>query len=316
MWHRVAPELAHRYRVICPDLRGYGRSWKPDPGPGAYTKRAMGGDLFRLMDRLGHDRFLILAHDRGARVAHRMAADHPDRVAAFVALDIAPTREMYREARSGFAHDYWHWYWLTRPAPFPERLIGADPDFFWLSKVGGASAGMAPFARPALEEYLDAFRDPAAIRGACEDYRAAATEDIAHDDAETGKCSVPMLALWGSDGAIAAHFDCLALWRERVAGAEGRERSDFAPDVPTAAELGYDVTMSSLRGVVAPAGLDPEVAATLTSALAAVNENPDFQKMMAEQGNPIVFAEGADYAAIAAAQSEVAASIWNETPWK
>lgn len=223
MWHAIAPVLAETYQVICPDLRGYGRSAKPvtDDAHTPYSKRAMAGDVLTLMDHLGHEKFLIGAHDRGGRVAHRLTADHPDRVIAFSVLDIAPTREMYRDAGSGFAHTYWHWYWLTLPHPFPETLIGADPAFFWLSKCGAGSAGLSPFVQQALDEYLTSFSNPAAIHGACEDYRAAATIDIAHDDAEVGKITTPLLALWGRDGAIEAHFDCLALWRERAENVTG-----------------------------------------------------------------------------------------------
>lgn len=223
MWHAVAPVLARDYQVICPDLRGYGRSLKPatDTTHAPYSKRAMAGDVLALMDHLGHARFLIGAHDRGGRVAHRLAADHPDRVIALSVLDIAPTREMYRDARSGFAHAYWHWYWLTLPHPFPERLIGADPAYFWLAKCGAGKAGLGPFVQQALEEYLTCFETPEAIHGACEDYRAAATVDIAHDDADPARLPMPLLALWGKDGVIEAHFDCLALWKERAADVQG-----------------------------------------------------------------------------------------------
>ena len=224
MWHAVAPELAKSYQVICPDLRGYGRSLKPetDSQHAPYAKRAMAGDVLQLMDDLGHERFLIGAHDRGGRVAHRLAADHPDRVIALSTLDIAPTREMYRDADSGFAHTYWHWYWLTLPHPFPERLIEADPAYYWLHKCGAGKAGLSPFVQQALDEYLTCFATPAAIHGACEDYRAAATIDIAHDDADTSLLSMPLLALWGMDGAIEAHFYCLKLWRERAVNVQGR----------------------------------------------------------------------------------------------
>jgi haloacetate dehalogenase len=223
MWHAIAPVLAQTYQVICPDLRGYGRSLKPttDPTHTPYSKRAMGGDVLALMDHLGHDRFLIGSHDRGGRVAHRLAADHPERVIALSVLDIAPTREMYRDAGSAFAHTYWHWYWLTLPHPFPEHLIGADPAFFWLKKCGAGSAGLTPFVQQALDEYLTCFSKPEAIQGACEDYRAAASIDIAHDDADPTKLQMPLLALWGKEGAIEAHFDCLALWRERAANVRG-----------------------------------------------------------------------------------------------
>lgn len=223
MWHVVAADLARDYQVICPDLRGYGRSVKPasNPSPAAYSKRAMASDVLAVMDALGHDRFLVGSHDRGSRVAHRLAADYPDRVIALATLDIAPTREMYRDAGSAFAQTYWHWYWLTLPQPFPERLIGADPAYFWLSKCGAGSAGLSPFVRQALDEYLTCFADPAAIHGACEDYRAAASIDIAHDDADPAKLPMPLLALWGRNGAIEKHFDCLALWRERAADVRG-----------------------------------------------------------------------------------------------
>lgn len=223
MWHAVAPELTKDYQVICPDLRGYGRSLKPptDAAHAPYSKRAMASDVLAVMDRLGHDRFVIGAHDRGGRVAHRMAADHPARVIAMSTLDIAPTREMYRDADSGFAHTYWHWYWLTLPNPFPERMIGADPAYFWLHKCGAGKAGLAPFVQQALDEYLTCFGTPEAIHGACEDYRAAATIDIEHDNADTSKLKMPLLALWGIDGAIEAHFDCLSLWRERAEDVSG-----------------------------------------------------------------------------------------------
>ncbi len=223
MWHKVAPDLANDFTVICADLRGYGRSHIPDTDTrhAPYSKRAMATDMVDLMDRLGHDQFLIGAHDRGARVAHRLAADHPERVRALATLDIAPTREMYRDADSGFAQTYWHWYWLTQAHPFPETLISADSDYYWLKKCGSGSAGLSPFSRQALEEYLTCFRDPGVIHASCEDYRAAATIDIAHDDAETTKLSMPLLALWGAHGAIEKHFDCLALWRERAENVRG-----------------------------------------------------------------------------------------------
>ncbi len=224
MWHRVAPHLSKTYKVVCPDLRGYGRSHKPDTDTdhAPYSKRAMAGDMVEVMSALGIDRFLIGSHDRGARVAHRLTLDHGDRVRALVTLDIAPTREMYREADSAFAQTYWHWYWLTQPAPFPETLIGADPEYYLRTKCGAGSAGLAPFSEQAMNEYVTAFRDPAAIRGACEDYRAARTIDIRHDDEDEGrKITQPLLALWGKHGAIEKHFDCLALWRERAENVEG-----------------------------------------------------------------------------------------------
>lgn len=225
MWHAVARRLASRFTLVCPDLRGYGHSGKPasDPDHAPYSKRAMASDLVALMDALGHATFAIGAHDRGARVAHRLALDHAARVTRLAVLDIAPTREMYRGAGDAFARAYWHWFFLIQPAPFPERMIGADPVAYWLKKCGSGSAGLAPFAPEALSEYLACFSDPRTIHASCEDYRAAATIDIAHDDADGGALvKAPLLALWGRDGAVGRCFDVLALWRERAAQVSGR----------------------------------------------------------------------------------------------
>ena len=219
MWHKVAPALAERFTVVAPDLRGYGRSSKPESTPThePYSKRAMAGDMVKVMSARGHDRFMVAGHDRGGRVAHRMALDWSDRVVRLAVLDIAPTREMYAGTTDGFARTYWHWFFLIQPAPFPERMIAADPDAYLRKKIGSGSAGMAPFAVEAIEDYLAAFRQTATIHACCEDYRAAATIDIAHDDADGGrKVACPLLALWGAHGAIEAHFDCLALWRRRA----------------------------------------------------------------------------------------------------
>ncbi|MDA9008486.1 alpha/beta hydrolase [Alphaproteobacteria bacterium] len=223
MWHKIAPTLAQHYHVICADLRGYGRSCKPetDEQHSPYSKRAMANDLIALMDSLGHKKFLVGSHDRGGRVAHRLAYDHSDRVLATAILDIAPTREMYANATSAFANAYWHWYWLIQKAPLPEKLIGADPGYFWCMKCCSDSAGATPFDRQALEEYLKAFRDPKTIHSSCEDYRAAYSIDIEHDNAETTKLSTPLLVNWGQNGAIEAHFNCLELWRQRARNVQG-----------------------------------------------------------------------------------------------
>jgi len=221
MWRRVAPALARRFTVICPDLRGYGDSEKPpstaDHVP--YAKRVMAQDMAELMTALGHERFFVGSHDRGARVAHRLALDHGQRVLKLATLDIAPTREMYRDAGDRFARAYWHWFFLIQPAPMPERMIGADPDFYWTSR---RASDLALFEPAALDHYLRCFRDPAVIHASCEDYRAAATIDIAHDDADGGKTvSCPLLALWGERGAVGRCFDVLALWRERADDVRG-----------------------------------------------------------------------------------------------
>ncbi|WP_296572641.1 alpha/beta hydrolase [Phreatobacter sp.] len=225
LWHKVAPRLAQRYTVVAADLRGYGDSGKPettaDHAP--YSKRAMAQDMAEVMTALGHERFFLAGHDRGGRVAHRLALDHADRVRKLAVLDIAPTREMYRDTTDAFARAYWHWFFLITPAPFPERMIGSDPDAYWLKKCGSGAAGLTPFAPAALAEYLRCFRDPAVIHASCEDYRAAATIDIAHDDADGDrKVTCPVRVLWGQHGVIASCFDALALWRERALDVSGQ----------------------------------------------------------------------------------------------
>jgi haloacetate dehalogenase len=225
MWHKVAARLKDRFTLVCADLRGYGDSGKPpsDEAHAAYSKRAMAADMVAVMDALGHERFLLGGHDRGGRVAHRLALDFPDRVLKVATLDIAPTREMYRGTTEAFARGYWHWFLLIQPAPLPERMIGADPDAYWISKCGSGSAGLAPFSAEALAEYLRCFRDPETIRASCEDYRAAASIDLEHDDADEGrKLACPLLALWGERGIVHRCFDVLALWRERAADVRGR----------------------------------------------------------------------------------------------
>lgn len=224
LWHKVAPRLAGRFTVVAADLRGYGDSGKPetttDHAP--YSKRAMAQDMAEVMTALGHETFYLAGHDRGARVSHRLALDHSDRVRKLAVLDIAPTREMYRDTTDLFARLYWHWFFLITPAPFPERMIGSDPDAYWLKKCGTGSAGLSPFTQEALAEYLRCFRDPATIHASCEDYRAAATIDIAHDNADGDrKLACPLLVLWGQNGVIEKCFDALALWRERASDVRG-----------------------------------------------------------------------------------------------
>ena len=224
MWAKITRHLTHRHTLVCPDLRGYGASSKPPAGTHseAYSKREMARDQMELMAHLGFDRFGLVGHDRGGRVAHRLALDWPERVRRLTVLDIAPTREMYRATTEAFARAYWHWFYLILPAPIPETGIGADPEGFWRRKCGAGSAGMKPFSEAALAEYLAAFRDPETIRATCDDYRAAAGIDIEHDDADGGaKLTMPLLALWGAHGVIERCFDCLALWRERAADVRG-----------------------------------------------------------------------------------------------
>ena len=219
MWHKVVPELSKRFTCVCADLRGYGASAKPPTvaDHATYSKRAMAADMVGVMEQLGFKSFRILAHDRGARVAHRMAMDWPDRVERMVLLDIAPTREMYANTTDAFARTYWHWFFLIQPSPLPEEAILADPESFVRRKCGSWGSGGEALSEEALQAYIDGFSDPETIRAACEDYRAAATIDIAHDDADGDrKVTCPAHVLWGAKGAIEAHFDCLALWEQRV----------------------------------------------------------------------------------------------------
>jgi haloacetate dehalogenase len=225
MWHRVAARLRDHFTLVMADLRGYGDSGKPesDAQHAAYSKRAMAADMASVMSALGHRRFFLAGHDRGGRVAHRLALDHGERVERLAVLDIAPTREMYHGTTDAFARAYWHWFFLIVPAPLPERLIGSDPKGYWLAKCGAGSAGLEPFAPEALDEYLRCFADPAAIHASCEDYRAAASIDLADDDADDGrKLSMPLLALWGEHGVVHRCFDPLALWRLRASDVSGR----------------------------------------------------------------------------------------------
>jgi len=220
MWHLVASELAQHFTVVAADLTGYGASGKPvtDAMHTPYSKRAMGNDLFALMQHLGFSNFSVVGHDRGGRVAHRMAVDHSEHIEKLVVIDIAPTREMYANTTDAFARAYWHWFFLIQPAPFPENMIMANTDAFLLHKCV-ESLNTNVFSDAALQAYLEAFRNPDTVHASCEDYRAAASIDIEHDnddDKHARQVTCPMLVLWGQDGVIESCFDALALWRKRA----------------------------------------------------------------------------------------------------
>lgn len=226
IWHRVAPTLARHFTVVACDLRGYGDSSKP-AGTGDhanYSKRTMALDMVRVMASLGFARFSILAHDRGARVAHRLALDHPDAVARLALLDIAPTLAMYEQTTEAFARAYWHWFFLIQPSPLPERLIECDPAAYLRDVMGNRSAGMAPFDPRALQEYQRCLSLPGAAHGLCEDYRAAATIDLEHDraDRDSGRhLAMPLLVLWGAQGVVHRCFEPLKEWRRVAADVSG-----------------------------------------------------------------------------------------------
>lgn len=221
IWHRIAPMLAQRHTVVATDLRGYGESSRPAGAAdhSNYSKRVMAQDQLAVMRACGFDRFDVLAHDRGARVAHRLAADHPQAVERIVLLDIAPTLVMYEKTTDAFARAYWHWFFLIQPSPLPERLIEADPGAYIRDMMGRRKAGLAPFDPRALAEYERCLRLPGAAHAVCEDYRASAGIDLIHDraDIDAGRLlEQPLLVLWGADGVIQKCFQPLDEWR-RVA---------------------------------------------------------------------------------------------------
>ena len=226
IWHKVAPTLARHFTVVAADLRGYGDSSKPEGGPdhATYAKRSMAQDMVALMQQLGFDRFAVLAHDRGARVAHRLAMDHPQAVTRMALLDIAPTLAMYTQTTEAFARAYWHWFFLIQPQPLPERLIQADPAGYVTEVMGKRSAGLAPFDPRALAEYQRCLALPGAAHGLCEDYRASAGIDLLHDQgdiAQGRRLQMPVQVLWGAQGVVQRCFEPLKEWQkvaEQVSG--------------------------------------------------------------------------------------------------
>lgn len=226
MWHRVAGELARTFTVVMMDLRGYGDSVRAaaDAQHAAYAKRAMALDAVAVMRHHGFERFQVMAHDRGARVAHRLAADHPARVERLMLLDIAPTLAMYDNTSDAFARAYWHWFFLIQPPPLPEALIASDPVRYLRSVMGKRHAGLAAFAPEALAEYERCMQIAGTAQSICEDYRASATLDLVHDRADVAagrKLEQPLRVLWGEHGAVGQCFDVPGLWRERASDVSG-----------------------------------------------------------------------------------------------
>ena len=226
MWRDVAPELARDFFVVCPDLRGYGDSAKPPGAPdhSNYSKRAMARDMVEVMSALGHRQFMVAGHDRGGRVAYRLALDHPEFVTRLALLDIVSTKAVYEQVNMALASAYFHWYFLIQPKPVPETLIGHDPAF-WLSMCFGAlGRDPAVFTDEILAVYRRTFATPEGVHATCEDYRAGSTVDLANDRADVGagrKITCPTLILWGARGVVGKIFQPLETWRDLVAAPTG-----------------------------------------------------------------------------------------------
>lgn len=224
MWRQVADRLSSRFTIIAPDIRGYGRSTQPPErdGHAAYAKRLMATDMIAVMQAFGHDSFFVAGHDRGGRIAYRMALDHPHAVRRLSILDIIPTGEVWSRADARFALGYWHWPFLAQPSPLPERLIGSDPEtFFFKEQFPGAASFLDPVG---YRDYVECMSNPAVIRAMCDDYRAGASYDRALDQHQKGKVriDVPLQILWGSRGALEQWYDVLAVWREWGSQVEGQ----------------------------------------------------------------------------------------------
>lgn len=245
MWHRLAPLLAEDFSLVIPDLRGYGDSGKPPSLPDAanQSKHAMAADMAELMTALGHPRFHVAGHDRGARVLHRLCLDHPARILSACIMDIAPTLTTFALTNQALATAYFHWFFLIQRPPLPERMIGADPESWLRGCLSRWSMGNDPaFSAEAVAEYVRCFSDPEAIRASCDDYRAAAGIDLAHDEADADRrIGAPLLVLWGARGFVGRNYDVLALWREKAGDVRGMalDSGHFLPEEAPSEVAGY-----------------------------------------------------------------------------
>ena len=218
MWRHVAPLLTQCFTVIASDLRGYGDSSAPadDDAHMTYSRRVMATDQVQLMSALGHERFAVAGHDRGGRVAHRMALDSPERVERLAVLDIVPTLHMFENVDREMAQTYFHWFFLNQPGDLPERLITADPEGWIASRFRSRTSGAWHQEQDALDEYTRVFRDPAHVAATCADYRAAASIDLEHDrhDRELGhRIASPLLVMWGESSYVGRNFDVADVWQ-------------------------------------------------------------------------------------------------------
>jgi haloacetate dehalogenase len=249
MWHKIAAPLAREFTVVAADLRGYGDSSKPADGENHsnYSKRAMALDQVEVMSHFGFEKFTVVGHDRGGRVGHRMALDHPDRITKLVVIDIVPTYKLLHSVSNEVATAFYHWFLLIQPAPFPETLLANNAEFYlkyMMFRDMSRNEVPAWMGQDAFAEYLRCFRDSAMIHANCEDYRAAASIDIKHDEEDLShKIVCPVLALWGERGAVHRLFDVLGAWRERAVNVRGKPLSGrhFLPEeIP-------DETLAELR---------------------------------------------------------------------
>lgn len=248
IWHKIAPKLAERFTVVATDLRGYGDSGKPatDADHSTYSKRAMAADQVEVMSAFGFEKFSVVGHDRGGRVAHRMVRDFSDRIDKIAVLDIAPTATMYGATDKQFATAYYHWFFLIQPNGLPEHLIGCDPEFYLSQKMTAWGKAKEGITKEAFAEYLRCFSDPATIHATCEDYRASAGIDLEHDAANAGeKITNPLLVLWGQDGFVGSAYDVLGTWRDVATDVSGHAvpgghfLPEEAPDETLQALLGF-----------------------------------------------------------------------------
>ena len=225
IWHEIAPKLANDFHVICPDLRGYGDSSKPPSSSDHYTysKRAMAQDMIEVMESLGYSEFAVAGHDRGARVTHRMALDYPEKITKACVMDIAPTHYMFNNTNQHFATGYYHWFFLTQPDGLPEHMIGLEPAYYLKEKLKRWSAPNMQFASEAVDEYVRCFSKPDSIHATCEDYRAAASIDLEHDEADIDKkVECPLLVLWGAKGFVHRSYDVLDVWKQYANDIDGK----------------------------------------------------------------------------------------------
>ena len=225
MWHQVAPRLARHFRIICPDLRGYGDSDKPSSSENhfPYSKRAMAADMLGLMARLGFSDFMVVGHDRGGRVTHRMCLDAPQLIRKACVIDIVPTHYVFANTDKNLATSYYHWFFLIQPDGFPEKMIGFDPEFYLREKLKRWSAPGAEFDGTAVAEYLRCFSDPLTIHASCEDYRAGAGIDLEHDEQDRDKrIECPLHVLWGSEGFVNRNYDVIPVWQQYATHVTGK----------------------------------------------------------------------------------------------